>query len=175
LTDESEYMPKLVLCGLNMKSLPILAGLFLLATGCTTIHRLDSTKCKVVPVPQGVQDPAKFEDISKRISQGNTVILKVAQGERMPFKLTMDLPMGTLEKSEYTFVFKQDMYFLLSQKKFHLSPDGQRWASIDSPHSLAKLFGVKHGEFSLSFSSATNERPFMSVDLKAKGKVTEAP
>ena len=76
--------------------------------------------------------------------------------------------MGSFEKSESPFTFKHDTYFLLSQKKFYLSPDGQRWASIASPRSLGKVFGFKHGNASFGFVSATNERPFMKVELEAK-------
>jgi hypothetical protein len=151
-----------------MKSLPIILVLSLSAVGCSTIRHLDSRQHEVVPVPEGVRDPSRFDDMQKRISQGEVLIFKVAQGERMPFRLTLDLPIGTLEKSENTFTFKHDVYFLFSKARFDLSPDGQRWASITSQRSLAKLFGFKHGEFSLGFSSATNEKPFMNVVLRAK-------
>ena len=151
-----------------MKSLSALSAMLLLAAGCATIHHEDSSRFQVIAVPQGLQDPAKMDDMRKSISQGETVVLKVAQGERMPFRLKLDLPMGSLERSESTFVFTRDTYFLLSRKKFYVSPDGQRWASVDSRRALKTLFGFKHGEFSFGFSSSTNEATFMNVELKTK-------
>ncbi len=140
----------------------------LLAAGCTTVHRLDSTKCQVIPVPQGLQNPSVCESMCAQIARGESVILKVAEGERMPLKLAVDLPMGTLEEAENTFVFKHDTYFLLAENKFCLSPDGQRWANVSSPRSVAKLFGAKHGVVSFGFTSKTNEPPYMSIDVKMK-------
>jgi hypothetical protein len=141
----------------------------MLAAGCTSIHRLDSTKYDVITVPQGIKEPHKLEGVDQRISRGEPVIFKVAEGERMPFKLTMDLPMGKLEKSDYQFAFNHDTYFLLSKKAgFQLSPDGQRWASIASPKSMAKLFGFKHGEVAFGFTTSTNENPFMNLEIKVK-------
>jgi hypothetical protein len=151
-----------------MKKSLLVITVLLFAAGCTTVHRLDSTKFEVISVPQGIQDPSRLEDVQQRISKGEPVIFKVAKGERMPFKLAMDLPMGTLEKSEYTFAFTHDTYFLLSQKRFQLSPDGQRWANIASPKSLAKLFGFTHGEVWFGLNLVTNETPFMNVGVKVK-------
>jgi hypothetical protein len=150
-----------------MKSFLVVTAL-LFAAGCTTVHRIDSTQFEVIPVPQGLQDASKCEEMQKRISHGKTVILKVAQGEQIPFRLTMDLPMGLLEKCESAFAFKHDTYFLLSEKKFYLSPDGQRWASVASPRSLGKVFGFRRGNVSFGFVSRTNESTFMKVEIEAK-------
>lgn len=140
----------------------------LFAAGCT-VHRLDSTKYEVIPVPAGIRDTNRMVDVAQRITNGLPVIFKIANGARMPFKLAMELPMGSLEGGEYTFAFNRDTYFLLSQKAgLRLSPDGQRWASITSPKGLSKLFGFKHGEFSLGFTTTTNEEPFMNMNLKVK-------
>jgi hypothetical protein len=140
-----------------------------LAAGCTTVHRLDSTQFEVIPVPAGIQNSNTLQDVARRITNGIPVIFKVANGERMPFKLGMELPMGTLERADYTFAFNRDTYFLLSKKAgLQLSPDGKRWASITSPKRLAKLFGFNHGEFLFAFNSATNEKPFIKVEIKVK-------
>lgn len=140
----------------------------LLAAGCTSIHRLDSSKYQVISVPQGLRDSARIEEVAQSLTNGTPVIFKMTGGEQMPLKLTVDLPMGGMETNDCKFVFKQDTYMFLSQKGCLLSPDGQRWASITTPRSLAKLFGTKHGEVRFGFSSATNDEPFMSLELRAK-------
>lgn len=151
---------------MNMnRSLPLIATL-LLAAGCTSIHRFDSTQLTVITVPQGIQNPDSLQDVTQRLTNGLPVVFKVANGERMPFKLEIELPMGALEKSSSAFVFNRDTYFLLSQKGMQLSPDGQRWADITSPRSLSKLFGFKHGSVAFGFSSGTNETPFINMVIK---------
>jgi hypothetical protein len=138
--------------------------------GCTSTRRLDSTKFDVIPVPQGLQDPRRFEDVQQRLSKGGTVIFKAAKRERMPVKMALDLPVGTLEPSAQTFVFKHETYFLLSRKGLELSPDGQRWTSIKNPKQIVKLFApeTKHVSVGLGFNSATNESPFMSLEVRTK-------
>lgn len=141
----------------------------MVVAGCTSIHRLDSTKHEVIYVPKRIKEPLKLQGVDQRISQGEPVIFKVAGGERVPFKLTMELPMGKLEKADYMFAFDRDTYFLLSKKLgFELSPDGQRWANISSPKSIARLFGFKHGEVAFGFTTGTNENPFMNLEIKVK-------
>jgi hypothetical protein len=145
----------------------IIPAVFFL-TGCANVHHLDSTRFDVISVPEGMKDSSRLEQVQQRISKGEPAIFKVAKDQQMPFKLNVDLPMGSLEKSESTFTFKQDTWLLMSRKKFQLSPDGQRWANITNRRSLAKLFGFKHGEFSFGFTAKTNESPFMYVDVKVK-------
>ncbi len=140
----------------------------LLAAGCTSIHRLDSAKYQVISVPQGLRDPNRVAEVAQRLTNGTPVIFKLTSGEQMPLKLTVDLPMGGMEKGTGSVVFRRDTYLFLSQKKCLLSPDGQRWASVTTPKSLAKLFGTKHGEVWFGFSSATNEEPFMDLKIRAK-------
>jgi hypothetical protein len=149
------------------KWLPVVMTV-LVAAGCTSIHRLDGTKYQVISVPQGLRDSATLGEVAQRLTNGTPVIFKLTSGERMPLKLTVDLPMGAMERGDCRFVFKQDTYLFLSQEQCLLSPDGQRWASITTPKSLAKLFGTKHGEFRFGFSSATNGEPFMSLEIRAK-------
>jgi hypothetical protein len=140
----------------------------LLAAGCSSIHRLDSSKYQVIAVPQGLRDGSRVAEVAQLLTNGTPVIFKMINGEQMPLKLAVDLPMGTLEKGDCRLAFKRDTYLLLSQRGCLLSPDGQRWASIQNPKSVTRLFGAKHGEFRFGFSSFTNEEPFMSVEVKAR-------
>jgi hypothetical protein len=140
----------------------------LLAVGCTSIRRLDSAKYQVISVPQGLRETNRLGEVAQLLTNGTPVIFKMTGGEQMPLKLAVDIPMGTVENGDCRFAFKRDSYVFISQRECLLSPDGQRWASIQSHKSLAKLFGTKHGEFRFGFNSATNVEPFMSVEIKAK-------
>jgi hypothetical protein len=140
----------------------------LFAAGCTSIQRLDSSNYELISVPEGLRDSANLGEMAHCLTNGIPVVFKFTSGERMPLKLTVDLPMGVMENGDCSFVFKRDTYLFISQKECLLSPDGQRWASITTPGSLAKLFGTKHGEFRFGFSSGTNGEPFMSMDLTTK-------
>jgi uncharacterized protein YceK len=149
------------------ESLPVIIAV-LLTAGCTSIHRLDSSKYQVISVPQDLRDATGVDDSWQRLTNGTPFILKVSNGERMPLKLMVDLPMGELEKGDCAFVFKRDTYLFLSQKGCMLSPDGQRWASVAAPKSVAKLFGAKHGDFRFGFSTGTNYQSSMILLLQAK-------
>jgi hypothetical protein len=146
----------------------LLLSVAVLAAGCTTVHRVDSSRFEVIPVPEGIQDPAALQDVAQSITNGVPVIFKIAKGEQMPLKLTVDVPIGHLEAGQNTLVFTRDTYFLISHRGMLLSPDGQRWGSITSPKSLAKVFGYKRGEFSFGFATVSNEPPFMNATLRAK-------
>ncbi len=150
-----------------MKHCLALALTALLAAGCTSIHRLDSAKYQVISVPQGL-DAASLAAVAQRLTNGTPVIFKMTRGEQMPFKLAVDLPMGTVEKGDCRFAIKRDTYIFMSRDECLLSPDGQRWATLQSPKTLAKLFGARRGEFRFGFNCVTNEEPFMSVEIKAK-------
>lgn len=151
-----------------MKKFLITSAIVLLAAGCTSIHRLDSNKYQVISVPEGLRDSTNFADVAHNLTNGIPVVFKFTAGEQMPLKLTVTLPVGTMEKGGCKFVFKRDTYLFLSQKKFLLSPDGQRWASITSPKSLAKLFDTKHAGFQFGISSTTNGEPFINLEITAK-------
>ena len=140
----------------------------LLAVGCSSIQRLDSTKYRVISVPQELRDSTSLGEVAQTLTNGTPVIFKLTSGERMPIKLTVDLPLGEMEKGDCRFVFKRDTYIFISQKECLFSPDGQRWASIESPRSLAKLFDTKHGDLRFGIGSATNQEPFISLEIKAK-------
>jgi len=151
-----------------MKKILLLTIAVLVAAGCTSIKRLDSGEYRVIEVPQGLRDAGQLAQVAQDLTNGIPVIFKMVGGEQMPLKLAVDLPMGTVEEGDCIFSFKQDTYLFLSPKDCLISPDGQRWAGIQSPRSVAKVFGSKHGEFRFGFSSSTNEEPVMNIDIKAE-------
>ena len=142
--------------------------LSLFAAGCASVERRDSTQFNVIPFSEVMDNPSKWQDIGRELNDGKTVIFKVAQGQRVPLKLAVDIPVGTIERSENTLTFNRDMYLLMSKTKWQVSPDGQRWASLGSMRSLKKLFGFSKGQLSVSVQGTKDAGTFISVDLKAK-------
>ena len=152
----------------HLKSVFAIGLLSLVAAGCATVQRRDIAQFKVVPFSEVVEDPSKWQDIGKEINDGKTVIFKVAQGQRVPLKLTMDTPVGTIEKSENTLTFNREMYLLMSKTNWQVSPDGRRWASPWSMKSMKKLFGFRKGQLSVGFQGTKEAGTFISIELKAR-------
>jgi hypothetical protein len=152
----------------NLKLLMVIGLLSLLSAGCAKIRRMDSTQLNVLPISQMIENPTNWEVVGKEINGGKTVVFKVASGQRVPLKLIMDIPVGTVEKSENIVVFNRDLYLSISQTQLEVSPDGQRWASLGSVSSLKKLFGVREGQMSVGFQAREGEGTFISLDVSAK-------
>jgi hypothetical protein len=152
----------------NLKSVLIIGVLSLVVVGCASVQRRDSTQFNVIPFSEVIDNPSKWQDIGTALNDGKTVIFKVAQGQRVPLKLTMDIPVGTIEKSENTLSFNREVYLLMSKTNWQVSPDGQRWASLGSMRSLKKLFGFSKGQLSVGVQGTKDDGTFISVDLKAK-------
>lgn len=144
----------------------VLSSLFL--QSCATIHRMDSTQLNIVPISTMTENPSKWRDIGKEIENGKTVVFSVAQGQRLPLKLVMDLPIGKIEKSMNTLLFSRDVYLSMSRTGFEVSPDGQQWASVDDLKSMRKLFGYTKGEVAVSLSATETEGTSISVAISAK-------
>ena len=153
---------------INLKSVIVVGLLSLVTAGCTSVQRRDSTQFNVIPFTEVMDNPSKWQDIGKDINDGKTVIFKVAQGQQVPLKLTMDTPVGTIEHSENTLTFNRDVYLLMSKTNWEVSPDGQRWASLGSMRSLKNLFGFSKGQLSVGVQGTKDAGTFISVDLKAK-------
>jgi hypothetical protein len=152
----------------NLKSVLILALLSLAAAGCASVQRKDSSQFNVIPFSEVMDNPAKWQDIGKDLNDGKTVIFKVAQGQRVPLKITMDIPVGTIEKSDNTLAFNRDVYLLMSKTNWQLSPDGQRWASLGSMTALKELFGFSKGRLSVGVEGTKDTGTVISIELKAR-------
>ncbi len=52
----------------------------------------------IVAVPERMPASSRFNDMHERISHGDVLIFKVAQAERTPLRLTLDVSIGTSER-----------------------------------------------------------------------------
>jgi len=152
----------------NVVSVFVVGVFTLLSVGCATIHRMDSTKLGIIPISQMLENPSQLQDVGKYINEGKTVVFKVTQGQRIPLKLAIDIPIGKVDKSENTFAFDRDVYLSLSRTRFEISPDGQRWTSMGNMASMKKLFGFKKGQMNVGFQFTKDNGTFISLDVSAK-------
>jgi hypothetical protein len=152
----------------NIKSVFIIGLSLLFSTGCATIHRRDVAQFNVIPIFEVMENSPRRQDIAKEITEGKTVIFKVDKGQAIPLKLNLDIPVCKSIKSENMIVFIRDVYLSISQTRFEISPDGQRWASFGDIRALKKLFGIREGTFSVAYLASQFLGTFISVDVKAK-------
>ncbi|MDD5224391.1 MAG: hypothetical protein PHE84_10395 [bacterium] len=144
---------------------PIGLGI-LFFVGCATIHRMDIAKLNVISVSEIVADPAKMLDYAKIIQEGKDIVFKIPEGQAIPLKLNLDLPVAKLEPGKNQVVFSRDVYLWISKSRARVSPDGQRWADIGNLKSIGKLFGFGKGQVSLGFFATKEEGAAVSVDIK---------
>ena len=142
--------------------------MLLWSVGCATIQRREILPGDAVPISQMIENPSKWDDVGKGIAAGKEYIFRIEKGQRIPIKLLMGSPIGTLEKSENIFSFDRDVYLLISKENMQVSPDGLRWAHINSMGSLKKLFGFKQGHVSVGFGATKEEGTFISLDVGTK-------
>jgi hypothetical protein len=147
----------------------VLIGLLLLVlSGCATIHQMDITQHRVVPVSDVNSEPAKWQEVLKEIQEGKEVVLQIQKGQSIPLKVNMEHPLVKLQQGKNNLVFTRDMYLLMSRSKMEISLDGQRWANLLDLKSQKELFGIDKRAFSVSFGATQEEGTQVTIDITAK-------
>ncbi len=150
------------------KSACLIVSLLLLITGCTSIYRMDSTQLKVIAVSEAMSEPAKWADVGRELQEGRDVVLHIREGQTIPIKVNMVLPMATLQPGTNSLIFTRDTYLLISRSAMRISPDGQRWANINDFKSQKTLFGFNKGDLSVGFYATEEKGTEISVDIITK-------
>jgi hypothetical protein len=145
----------------------VLAALLLLS-GCTSIHQLDVSHLKVIPVAEVNSNPAKWQEVMKDIQNGKSVVLFFRNGQSIPLKVSVEHPLVKLEPGRNNLVFIHDAYLLISLNKIEISQDGQNWVNIKDLKSQKELFGIDSGAFSIAFGVSPEEGTQIAVDITAK-------
>ena len=99
----------------------------------------------------------------------NRRTLKVEEGTRLPLELDSSLPFATFETGESFVEFVSDVYLYMSDKKFMVSPDGQRWAEMGDWKAIKRVFGFKQGHLAIGLGVIKDRGAFMSVVVKTEG------
>jgi len=78
--------------------------------------------------------------------------------------------MAKLEPTKNSFVFTQDTYVLISYSRFMISPDGERWASIQDFKAQKELFGPSEGKSALliGFGITKDDGASITLDVVSK-------
>jgi len=154
--------------GNRIQSILLIGLLLVMMTGCASIHQIDITQLRVVPVSEIIAEPAKLEEIGKEIQEGKEVVFHIREGQTIPLKASMVLPMVTLQPGKNNLVFTRDMYLFISRSKIEISLDGQRWVDINDLNSQKTLLGFDKGALSVGFGATKEEGTQISVDIIAK-------
>ena len=150
----------------TMKLAVFLAGFLLLSvTGCASIHHQAIDRGKVIPVANLSSERATLEGLGKGLQEGREYVFLIRKGESIPLKVRLTLPMAKLEPAKNSIVFTQDTYVLISYSRFMISPDGERWASIQDFKAQKELFGPSEGKSSLSVGFGINKEDGASITL----------
>jgi hypothetical protein len=152
----------------GMKWMAVLPAAVLLFSGCSSITRVDSSTLTVVPVSEVVAEPARWEAVGKEIQAGRPVVFHIPKGGSLPLKLTMALPMTTLEAGENRLRFTRDTYLLVTRSSLRIGPDGQRWADISDFQAQKELFGYREGSLSIGFHATKAEGTHIAVDIRTR-------
>jgi hypothetical protein len=144
-----------------------LIGLLVLA-GCSTIHEVDISHFKVIPVAAVNSDPARWQEVMRDIQNGKEVILFFRNGQSIPLKVSLEHPLVKLEAGKNRLIFTHNAYLLISLTKVEISPDGKRWVNIRDLKSQKELFGIDSGAFSIAFGVSPEEGTQIAVDITAK-------
>jgi hypothetical protein len=143
-------------------------AVLLLLAGCTSIEQIDGSKLPTISATQAQSEPAKWEEIGKRVSAGEAIVITMEAGQKMPLKLSMLLPMAELVPGQNEIVFTRDTYLLIAPTRFCISPDGQRWVAINDFQAQKELFGFEQGTLSMGFQGKKGEAPHIAIDFTAK-------
>ena len=155
-------------CRIGIPSIFLIGSLLLMTTGCASIHRMDSTKLKVIPVSEDGSRSAQWEEAGKMIQEGKEVVFLIREGQAIPLKVNLVLPMARLQPGKNSLVFSRDTYLLISRSILRISPDGQRWADVGDLKSQKKLFGFNQGDLSVGFHASKEEGTQISIDVMTK-------
>lgn len=152
----------------TVESMLLAGSLAMVLAGCSSIVVMDSTKREVLPVPDGLNEPATWEKVGKEIQAGRDVVLKIRKGQSIPLVIALVFPGVQLKTGENSLVFTRDIYLLISSSAMKISPDGQRWADIGDLASHKDLFGFSGGDISVGFSATKEAGARISVDVKTR-------
>ena len=90
------------------------------------------------------------------------------EGQTIPLKVSMALPMVVLQPGKNNLVFTRDTYLLISRSKIEISLDGQRWAGINDWKSQKALLGFDKSTLFVGFGATKEEGTQISNDVIAK-------
>jgi len=141
----------------------------ILVSGCASIQSIDSSKMDVIPVTGLLSEPERYTPILvSSVQEKKDLIFFIEEGQSVPMKALIVLPMAEHRSSDNQILFRQDTYLLVSQSKIMVSPDGQRWADLNDAKAHKTLYGLSKGFLSIGFHVTKADGPHFTVHMGSK-------
>ena len=153
---------------IRLQSTFLLSLLLFMTIGCVSIYHADITQLKVIPISTVISDPDKWEEVGKDIQEGREIVFHIREGEALPLKVNMALPVARLDPGDNSLIFTHDTYLLLSRSTMRISADGRRWADVNDFKSQKALFGFDRGVLSVGLHATKEEGTYLSVDVASR-------
>ncbi|MGE0433241.1 MAG: hypothetical protein AB7K09_13150 [Planctomycetota bacterium] len=115
-----------------------------LVVGCASTSPVAKDTSTMTAVPIGEATAETFQAAGDASGSGGLIF--VPAGTDLPLEVSLDLGAMQGEFGASRLRFTRDVYLLL-RGGLWLSPDRERWASIDNPAALRSLFGLGAGQF----------------------------
>jgi hypothetical protein len=136
------------------------------AAGCSGIRTIDGSTLKTVTL-------AELPQVAAEAGEGpgagpGPMIVHVRAGERIPLRLTLEVPFAELAAGENAIVFTRDVYLYVSPDTAMLGFDGARFARVGDWAALKRLAGVETGTLSIGFGAGKTEGPKVDVRVGMK-------
>lgn len=154
--------------GKGIHSILLIEPLLAIMAGCASMDQINIAQLRVIPVSEIIAEPSKLEEIGQEIQNGKEIVFHIREGQIIPLRTTMALPMVILQPGKNNFVFTRDMYLLISRSKIKISLDGQKWVDINDFKSQKTLLGFDKNSLSIGFGGTKEEGLQISIDIVAK-------
>ena len=133
-------------------------------SSCSSVREMDLSG-----VPQvALDDPTNAKAIGKAIEERGAVVVYLREGDAVPLRATMDLPMAHLEAGRNVVRFDRDVWLYMSRKEARISADGRRWAALGDLAGLKELFGMTGGTVQVGFRATEAEGSAITFDIEGR-------
>lgn len=143
--------------------LVVAAGL-LGGSSCSSVREMD-----VSGVPHVIlDDPSNAKAIGKAMEEHGAVVVRLREGDAVPLRAAIDLPVAHLEAGKNVVRFDREVWLYMSRKEARISPDGRRWADLGDLAGLKELFGLTGGTVQVGFRATEADGAAITFDIKGR-------
>jgi len=133
-----------------------------LAVGCGGVKRMDVGDARTITLAELQEDG---ETLAQDLGKEGALIIRVAQGERVPLGLAARLPFMEIDPGENTVVFTRETWIHISRSGVMVSPDGSNWAAVHDTDALKKLYGAEQGSLRIGLHASEESGPKVDIEM----------
>jgi ABC-type hemin transport system substrate-binding protein len=115
-----------------------------------------------------LDDPSNAKAIGKAVEERGAVVVHLREGDAVPLRATMDLPMAHLEAGKNVVRIDRDVWLYMSRKEARISADGRRWAAFGDLAGLKELFGMTGGTVQVGFFATEAEGAAFTFGIEGR-------